>query len=90
MSVAPGMMTMTAADCWRIFNMDEAVELLDCMTCKPPTRYPGCQDHCPCGIANRIVDDIVRYQKKQRCIVNDGLKGQRRDAISKCYGNRKK
>lgn len=70
--------------------MDNAGELLDCKTCKPPTRYPGCQDHCPAGIADRIINGILRDQRRQQAIVSDGLKGQRRAAINKCFGKRNK
>lgn len=31
-----------------------------CHHCKPPKRYPGCQDHCPDGIA-----DKAEYNKRK-------------------------
>ena len=65
-------------------------ELLDCRTCKPPTRYPGCQDHCPAGVAAQIVNDIIRSKRMQRCIINDGLNAERQAALDKTVGRRKR
>lgn len=28
-----------------------------CQSCKPPTRYPGCQDHCP-----YYAEDIAKHR----------------------------
>lgn len=40
-----------------------------CHFCKPPKRYPGCQDHCPDGIAAKAnhkerkeADDKARHR----------------------------
>lgn len=33
-----------------------------CHSCKPPTRYPGCQDHCPYYAADKEKSDASRYR----------------------------
>ena len=50
--------------------MDSAFEC--CHYCKPPKRYPGCQDHCPDGVAAKAkhkelkeADDKARHRNTQ-------------------------
>jgi hypothetical protein len=40
-----------------------------CHNCKPPRRYPGCQDHCPDyaeGKAKHDADKEIEYQRRRR------------------------
>lgn len=58
----------------------------DCRTCKPPERYPGCQDHCPVGIkrskeAARKRDERnkrAREEAQTRSYIRDTLEKRRR------------
>lgn len=40
-----------------------------CHFCKPPKRYPGCQDHCPDGIA-------AKANHKERKEADDKARGR--------------
>lgn len=40
-----------------------------CHYCKPPKRYPGCQDHCPEGIA-------AKAKHKERKEADDKARGR--------------
>jgi hypothetical protein len=56
-----------------------------CHHCKPPKRYPGCQDHCPDGKA-----DKAEYNEKkaayEKATGKDTMAvySQRVDSITRC------
>lgn len=61
-----------------------------CHHCKPPKRYPGCQDHCPDGIA-------AKSKHNERKAADDKARGrttstayaQRVDSITRACKKRK-
>lgn len=43
-----------------------------CQSCLPPTRYPGCQDHCPHYAADKEKSDASRRAKEEKyCAIDD-------------------
>lgn len=49
-----------------------------CHGCKPPTRYPGCQDHCPHYAADKEKSDASRRAKEEECRAIDDFRVARR------------
>lgn len=49
-----------------------------CQSCLPPTRYPGCQDHCPHYAADKAKSDASRRAKEEEYRAIDDLRVVRR------------
>lgn len=49
-----------------------------CHRCKPPTRYPGCQDHCPHYAADKEKRDTSRRAKEEEYRAIDDFRVARR------------
>lgn len=49
-----------------------------CQSCLPPTRYPGCQDHCPHYAADKAKSDASRRAKEEEYRDIDDLRVVRR------------
>jgi hypothetical protein len=49
-----------------------------CHSCKPPTRYPGCQDHCPHYAADKEKSDASRRAKEEEYHAIDDFRVARR------------
>lgn len=49
-----------------------------CHSCKPPTRYPGCQDHCPHYAADKEKSDASRRAKEEEYRAIDDFRVARR------------
>lgn len=53
-----------------------------CHYCKPPKRYPGCQDHCPDGIAAKAKHaEMKKAYDKARGRSNGTVYAQRQETI---------
>lgn len=53
-----------------------------CHHCKPPKRYPGCQDHCPDGRADKAeYNEKKAAYDKARGRDNSTVYQQRTDAV---------
>lgn len=49
-----------------------------CQSFLPPTRYPGCQDHCPHYAADKAKSDASRRAKEEEYRAIDDLRVVRR------------
>ena len=49
-----------------------------CHSCKPPTRYPVCQDHCPHYAADKTKSDASRRAKEEEYRAIDDFRVARR------------
>ena len=61
-----------------------------CRYCKPPKRYPGCQDHCPDGLADKAKYEAQKaaYSKEHRIQIS--VYEQRSDMIAKAVKRQRK
>ncbi len=61
-----------------------------CRYCKPPKRYPGCQDHCPDGISDKAKYEAQKgaYEKKNGIL--NSVYEQRSDMIAKAVKRQRK
>lgn len=48
-----------------------------CQSCLPPTRYPGCQDHCPYYAADIAKPRAVRKEEQREAQEKDDYLGAR-------------
>lgn len=46
----------------------------DCQKCVPPTRHPGCHDHCPEYLASKAKYDQKRMDARQDRLVTSYVK----------------
>lgn len=61
-----------------------------CHYCKPPKRYPGCQDHCPDGIAAKAKhNERKAADAKARGYDKSTAYSQLADSITKACKRRK-
>jgi hypothetical protein len=52
-----------------------------CIPCKPPERYPGCQDHCGKFLERKAQrDKDMAAQRKQKAI-QAGISSQKYDGV---------
>lgn len=48
-----------------------------CRSCLPPTRYPGCQDHCPYYAADIAKVRAAKAEEKRQTQAKDDYLGAR-------------
>lgn len=61
-----------------------------CHFCKPPKRYPGCQDHCPEYAEDKAKHDADKEAEKQRRKREADLYMQRCEAVHRAMKKRKR
>lgn len=61
-----------------------------CNGCVPPKRHPGCHDHCPDFITEKLVDDLreEKYRKQQE--IHLGLRDQKTRGVIKANKRRRR
>lgn len=54
-----------------------------CRTCKKPTRFPGCQDHCKIGKELKAITSKERDERNERNKIINENRSYIRDAIQR-------
>ena len=61
-----------------------------CHNCKPPKRYPGCQDHCPDGIAAKAKYNALKAaDDKARGRDSNAVYSQHMDSMTRACKKRR-
>lgn len=61
-----------------------------CYKCKPPKRRPGCQDHCPDGLADKAKYNALKAAADKALGRNTSTAyAQRADSLTKACKRRK-
>lgn len=60
-----------------------------CKDCVPPKRYPGCSDHCPDRIAEKLIDDLRKEAYRKEQDIRIGIRDQKTRGVAKANRRRK-
>jgi hypothetical protein len=60
-----------------------------CKDCKAPKRYPGCSDHCPDRIAEKLIEELRKEAYRKEQDVSIGIRDQRTRGVTKANRRRK-
>ncbi len=55
----------------------------ECLVCKPPKRYPGCQDHCPEYKKGKAKHDKEKAAERLQKSIGAGIYNQKDHAVNK-------
>ena len=57
------------------------MEFKCCWGCKAPKRYPGCHDHCPEHLAEKVPHEVRKASENKENAIRCGLDEQKNKAI---------
>lgn len=60
-----------------------------CNGCVPPKRYPGCSDHCPDRIAEKLIEDLKKEAYRKQQDIQLGIRDQKTRGVLKAARHRR-
>lgn len=66
-----------------VFRMPFNGDFSCCYKCRPPKRYPGCQDHCTEGQAAKAAFEAKKAARDKKARVKAGIYLQKRQGVER-------
>jgi hypothetical protein len=70
--------------------VEEVMAITCCNGCVPPKRHPGCHDHCPDFIAEKLIEDLRMDAYRKQQDIQLGIRDQKTRGVTKAAKRRRR